>query len=160
MMRLVSSSIPGAVERDAALRLLSERAVLTRMLCRELDETKEQWPDRRVSTALSILLGWIAENYPEAVRVSPRASDGLDQMAVSEEDRALLAEVHDGAAVAEAYFMLMTADTSFAADHDKVVLREKLENYRSKHAVAVRPPWFAGGKWLLPEGGDDQPISE
>jgi hypothetical protein len=156
MMRLVSSSIPGAVERDAALRLLSERVVLTRMLCRELDEAKEQWPDRRVSTALSILLGWIAENFPEAVRVSPRASDGLDQMAVSEESRALIAEVRDGAAVAEAYFMLMTADNSVAADHDKAVLREKLESYWTKYAVAARPPWFVDGKWPSLESGDYQ----
>jgi hypothetical protein len=146
-MRLVHSSVPGAVERDAALRLLSERAVLTRMLCRELVEAKGDLPDRRASTALSILLSWIAENFPQSVRIEPRPSDGLDQMAVSEEGRGLLAEVREGAGVGEALFMLMTADSSIAAKHDKVILKDRLESYWAKHGVAVRPPWFVDSKW-------------
>jgi hypothetical protein len=135
------------VERDAALRLLSERAVLTRMLCRELAEAKGRLPDRRASTALSILLSWIAENFPESVRISPHPSDGLDQMAVAEEGRGLFAEVRAGAQVGEAFFMFTTADNSIAFEQDKAVLRERLESYWAKHAVAVRPPWFVDSEW-------------
>lgn len=146
-MRLVRSSVPGAVERDAALRLLSERAVLTRMLCRELLEAKEALPDRRVDTAFSILLRWIAENFPESVRTEPHASDGLDRMTVPEAGRHLLAETTDGARVGEALFMWLTADTMMDADHDKAILRERLESYWAKHPLAVRPPWFVDDKW-------------
>jgi len=115
------------------------------MLCRELVEAQGDLPDRRVSTALSILLSWIAQHFPESRE--PYPSDGLDQMAVTEEGQGLLAEVRDGAQVGQAFFMLMTADSSIAADHDKAVLRERLEIYWAKHAVAVRPPWFVDSKW-------------
>jgi len=37
-MRMVRSSVPGAMDRDRAIRLLTERAVLTRMICRELKD--------------------------------------------------------------------------------------------------------------------------
>jgi hypothetical protein len=143
-VRLVHSSVPGAVERDAALRRLSERAVLTRMLCRELLEADGRLPDRRVMAALSSLLSWIAQNCPESVRVEPHPSDGLDGLEILEDERDLLAEVRNGAQVGEAFFMLMTADTSGAAEHDKAVLRERLESYWTKHAVAARLRWPIG----------------
>lgn len=147
MMRLVNSSVPGAVERNSELRLLSERAVLTRMLCRELVEAQGDLPDRRVSTALFILLSWIAQNFPQSIRTEPHPSDGLDQMVVTAEGQGLLAEIREGAKVGEALSMLMTADSSIAAQHDKAVLRERLEIYWAKHAVGVRPPWFVDSKW-------------
>jgi hypothetical protein len=95
------------------------RAVLTRILCRELVEAQGDLPDRRVSTALSILLSWIAQHFPESRE--PYPSDGLDQMAVTEERQSLLAEVRDETQVGQAFFMLMTADSSIAANHDKAV---------------------------------------
>jgi hypothetical protein len=150
-MRLVRSSVAGAVERDAALRLLSERAVLTRMLCRELLEAEEALPDRRVDTAFSILLSWIAQNFPESTRTEPHPSDGLDRMTVPEEGCHLLAEIADGAQVGEALFMWLTAETRMDADHDKAILRERLENYWAKHRLAVRPPWSVDDKWLSSE---------
>jgi hypothetical protein len=55
MYRLVNSSKPGEVERDQAVRLLTERAVLTRALCRELLESDGSFSDRRSSTALVLL---------------------------------------------------------------------------------------------------------
>jgi hypothetical protein len=146
MVRRTGSSIPGAVERDTALRLLSERAVLTRMLCRELVESNGDLPDRRVSTALSILLIWIARNCPESVKVEPHPSDGLDRMAIPEGGQDLLAEIREGARVGEAFFMFMTADTSRQAKHDEAVLRERLEHYWARHSVAVRPPWLVGAE--------------
>jgi hypothetical protein len=36
MLRLVASSDPSAVDRDNAVHLLVERAILTRMVCHEL----------------------------------------------------------------------------------------------------------------------------
>ena len=138
-MRLVSSSVPGAVERDAALRLLSERAVLTRMLCRELFQVKGRFADRRAYTALSILLNWIAEKFPGSQWLRP--TDGLDQMPLLEDARSLLAEIKAGTQVADAYFLKMNCDLG-----DKELL-ECLESYWAKHAVAVRPPWFVDDEW-------------
>jgi hypothetical protein len=99
-------------------------------------------------------LTWIAENFPESVRIEPHPSDGLDQIAVSEEGRALLAEIREGAQVGEALVMLMTADSSIAAKHDKAILQERLESYWAKHAAAVRPPWFVESKWPSSEGNE------
>jgi hypothetical protein len=155
-MRLVESSVPGAVERDTALHLLSQRAVLTRMLCRELAEAKGRLPDRRVSSALSMLLSWITQNFPESIwsplpsdgREHPRPSDGLDQMAVSDEGRGLLEEVREGTRVGEALFMVMTTDSS------TTVLQERLDTYWAKRAVAIRPPWFVDGKWPSSENDE------
>jgi hypothetical protein len=39
-IKLVRSSIAGHVERDQALHLLTQRALLTRIICRELLESK------------------------------------------------------------------------------------------------------------------------
>ncbi len=149
-MRLVESSVPGAVERDAALRLLSERAVLTRMLCRELAEARGRLPDRRVSTALSILLIWIGRAFPHPSGWEPRPTDGLDKLAVSEEGGGLLAEVRDGALVADALYLYMYADSTA----DKAVLSERLASYWTKHGAAVRPPWFIDDKWPSEESDD------
>jgi hypothetical protein len=66
----------------------------------------------------------------------------------------LFAEVWQGAQVGEASFMLMTADTSIAAEHDEAVLRERLESYWAKHTIAARPPWFVDGKWPSSEGNE------
>ena len=55
-MKMVHSSVPGAVERDQAIRLLTERATLTRMVCRELLDSDIGKPDRRPQTALFQLL--------------------------------------------------------------------------------------------------------
>jgi len=81
-MRLVESSVPGAVERDQAIHLLVERAVLTRLVCRELSYGVGGLPDRRSKTALFLLLQWIGGNLPE--RREPYPTDGIDQMVVPE----------------------------------------------------------------------------
>jgi hypothetical protein len=47
MHRLAKSSKPGDVERDQAGRLLTERAVVTRALCRELLDSNGRFSDRR-----------------------------------------------------------------------------------------------------------------
>ena len=83
MERLVDSSRPGEVEWDAAVRLLAERAALTRAVCRELQEAKS-FLARRPKTALSLLLAWIASHFPDCVRFEPQPADGLEQMTVPE----------------------------------------------------------------------------
>ena len=89
MLRLVESSGPGDVERDTAVRLLAERAVLTRAICRELEEASGKFAGRRPSIALTLLLQWIWQNFPECVRVEPHPSDGIDRMIVPDGCEAL-----------------------------------------------------------------------
>src|SRR5437870_381942 len=116
MHRLVGSSNPEDVERDTAVRLLTERAVLTRAVCRELLDAAGRFDDRRPCTALAILLQWLRQNLPESVRIEPHPSDGIDGMVVPGTCQALLQEVRGGAQVGEALFMLLTADNSIQAN--------------------------------------------
>lgn len=140
MYRLVNSSKPGEVERQQAVRLLTERAVLTRAICRELLESDGQFSDRRSSTALSFLLQWVALNLPQSVGVEPHPSDGIDSMAVPDDCRELLREIHEGALVGEALFMLFTADNSLQADGDRARLRQRLDVYWTNHPSAAPAP--------------------
>ena len=141
MHNLVESSQPGAVDRDRAIYLLTERAVLTRSLCQELrDAAGRDFEGRRMGVALGLLLRWVTENMPESVRVEPHPSDGIDEMVVPEMCQELLQEIRDGAAVGEALFMLFTADTPTQARGDKERIKERLENYWIKHASPVYAP--------------------
>ncbi|MFT3880739.1 MAG: hypothetical protein QM703_13875 [Gemmatales bacterium] len=138
MMRLVRSSIPGHVELDNAIHLLSERAVLTRSVCRELLECEGNFADRRPRLALSHLLSWVQHHFPEHVHVEPHPSDGLKHMIVPDSYQLLYAEVLDGAYVSEALFMLMIADNSIQSSNDKKGIRERLDAYWSRHSKPVR----------------------
>ena len=140
MHRLVNYSKPSEVERQQAVRLLAERAVLTRAICRELLESDGQFSDRRSSTALSLLLQWIAHNLPQSVRIEPHPSDGIDSMAVPADCSEVLREIRDGALVGEALFMLSTADNSLQADGDRARLRTRLDAYWTNHASAAPAP--------------------
>jgi len=149
-MRLVGSSYPGDVERDTAVRLLAERAVLTRAVCRELLEAGGGFADRRPLVALAFLLRWIQENLPESLLIQPAVGgpyqrepypgDGMDRMVVPDGCQDLLEEIRDGAQVAQALFMLMTADTPTQARGDEAVIRERLTAYWARHASPVRAP--------------------
>jgi hypothetical protein len=149
-MRLVGSSHPGDVERDAAVRLLAERAVLTRAVCRELVDAGDRFAERRQCVALAFLLRWIAENLPESLRFQsaagslcqrePHPSDGIDRMVVPEGCDDLLQEIRDGAQVADALAMLLTADNSLQARGDEAVIRDRLAAYWARHGAAVRAP--------------------
>jgi hypothetical protein len=149
-MRLVGSSDPSDVERDTAVRLLAERATLTRAICRELVETGSGFADRRPSVAMSLLLRWIVETMPECLQYrgaagnlcvrEPRPSDGIDQMIVPAGCEDLLFEIRDGAAVGDALFMLFTADTPTQQRGDEARIRERLNTYWANHSAAVRAP--------------------
>jgi hypothetical protein len=139
-MRLVASSNPGDVERDEAIYLLTERALLTRMVCQELLGAQGDFFTRRPRAALGMLLVWIQENFPDSVVIESHARDGIDEMTVPEECQALLQEIRAGANVCEALFMLTTADTSSEVEHDEQQLREALDKYRESHGEVVNSP--------------------
>jgi hypothetical protein len=141
-MRLVGSSTPGAVERDAALVLLVERAVLTRMLCTEAQDHFSKL-SRRPDAAFGFLLGWIDRKFPNRSR-GPYAADGIAEMVVPKGCEPLMEEIRAGTEVAKAYEMLQTADSSVQLQGDKARLREQLDNYWSRYRESCAGPWLAG----------------
>ena len=149
-MRLVESSNPGDVDRDTAIHLLAQRAVLTRAVCRELSESSRGYADRRACVALSFLLRWIQENQPESFRFlsaagtmgerEPRASDGIEDMVVPAGYEDLRSEIRSGARVGDALCMLMTADNPTQARGDEDEIRNGLASYWASHGTPVRAP--------------------
>jgi hypothetical protein len=146
-MRLVESSEPGAVERDNAIHLLTERAVLTRMVCFELvDIVHRRSVDRRVHTALSLLSGWVHEKMPGSVRVEPHPADGINEMTIPAGYEKLVEEIRAGARVGEALFMYYTADTSYQADQDWASVQERLAQYWAEHRVSISTHFEVAGR--------------
>jgi hypothetical protein len=139
-MRLVYSSNPGDIDRDTSVRLLAERAVLTRAVCRELLDARGEFSARRPLVAMTFLLQWIQQNCPKSVRIEPGASDGLEEMVIPTGCEELLQEIRDGAQVGMALFMLFTADNSIQARGDEERIRETLAAYWANHATAARAP--------------------
>ncbi|MBY0458898.1 MAG: hypothetical protein K2V38_16290 [Gemmataceae bacterium] len=147
---MVESSHLDGVTWDTAMRLLTERAVLTRAVCREVTEAGDGFGGRRQCIALSFLLRWIVENLPESLqyraasgnlcRDEPRASHGIDLMLVPDGCEGVLQEIRDGAEVGDALRMLMTADNHLQARGDEAVIRERLATYWARHGTAVRTP--------------------
>lgn len=133
VIRLVASSDPSEVPRFEARQLLLERAVLTRMVCRELIEKPEGKLGRscRADAALGFLMRWIC-SQPQCP-TSPRPSSGIDSMSVPDGSSELLEEIRDGAAVCDAFTMLDSADTNSHWLSDMSRIEEALENYWSKH---------------------------
>ena len=146
-MRLVQSSVPGAVERDNAIHLLTERAVLTRMVCFELvDIVRRRSVDRRVHTALSLLLAWVHEKMPGSVRVEPHPADGINEMTIPAGYEKLVEEIRAGAQVGEALFMYYTADTSYQADQDWASVQERLAQNWAEHRVPISTHFEVAGR--------------
>lgn len=149
-MSLIEPTALGGVDWGTAVRLLTERAVLTRAVCREITEAGDKFGEWRQCVALGLLFRWIEENLPEALRYQaasgalcqrePRASDGIDRMVVPLGCEGVRQEIRDGAEVGDALRMLLTADTPLQARGDEAVVREKLAAYWAKHGTAVRAP--------------------
>jgi hypothetical protein len=136
--RIIQSSEPGAVERDRAIWLLIERAVLTRLVCRELAETTKR-TGRRPVTALDLLLGWVNQHFSSFVHVEPHARDGLEAMAVPEGCEDLYQEIVAGTEVCEALFMAMTADSPNFQTRDLKRLDALLKHYLDAHGELATP---------------------
>ena len=64
-MRLIASSNPDDVGRDQALHLLTQRAVLTRSVCRELLDLGGVFNGMRPLAALALLSRWVKDTFPE-----------------------------------------------------------------------------------------------
>jgi hypothetical protein len=129
-MRLVGSSTPGAVERDSALVLLVERAVLTRMLCTEAQDHFSKL-SRRPDAAFGFLLGWIDRKFPNRSR-GPYAADGIAEMVVPKGCEPLMEEIRAGAEVAKAYEMLQTADSSVQLQGGSTTTDTQLASFRNR----------------------------
>jgi len=114
-MRIIESSVPGLVEKDRAMWLLAERAVLTSSVCNE-EEARTGLYDRRPLAALRLLDQWIFDNYGK--------TDGLHKMAVPDGAEHLMQEILIGEKVCAALRMSRTADHlyEFVSDMEKVKL--------------------------------------
>jgi hypothetical protein len=100
--------------RDQALHLLTERAVLTRALCRELRDSGGVFNGMRPLTALALLSRWIKNTFPETEPLGWAATEWLDDMVVPEGCEDLMREVSDGAEVCEALLMLVSVSRCIA----------------------------------------------
>ena len=93
-MRIVASSQSGLVEEDAAMWLLTERAVLTSNVCFELAEAAPGYGGRRPSAALRFLRQWLADHLDIAFAAP---DEGIDEMFAPEKGRSLHHEIRAGA---------------------------------------------------------------
>lgn len=139
LMQLIASSKPGEVDRYAAIDLLVQRSVLTRLVCRELvDRTDGEFSRWRTGSALRFLLQWL-EKLPGCEEYHG-ASYGIDSMSVPDDCLHLLEEIRDGARVCDALAMLQSADTQSDYMNDMMHIDEALEIYWHKHGSPALPP--------------------
>jgi hypothetical protein len=140
-MGRVASSVLDQAARDQALRLLSERAVLTRAVCRELMDSGGDFAGWRPSAAFRLLSEWVQRTFPESEVVQMLAArHGLDAMIVPEGCEELLGEIRDGAEVWQALALLFTADHNWEAESDRQEIAKRLEAYWEAHGQIVNPP--------------------
>lgn len=138
-MELIASSNPSDVERYRVVALIVQRAVLTRMVCRELEENPTPPFNRfRVDTALSLLMDWILSN-PEWADAF-RASFGIETMTVPADCLALFEELKAGAAICDDVQMLQCSDTASDYNSDAARIMDGLAIYRDKHGIAACLP--------------------
>lgn len=142
-MELVASSDPSAVDRFKAVTLLLERAVLTRMVCRELIDKPEPEISRssRADAAMNLLRAWVASRLDVPGDIKP--SSAIEAMLVPEGCDDLIEEIRDGAKVCEALSMLDSADTDSDWNGDMSRIKGSLDAYWSKRgapALTQRTP--------------------
>jgi hypothetical protein len=129
-------------ERTTAVRLLAERAVLTRAVCRELLDANGELDACRPAMALNMLIDWVRRNLPGSFHGEPHPQDGLDQMMVPAGCEDLFLEVREGAEVCLHLAMLYWADTPSQALADKARIRDSLAAYWASHPSTVRAPTY------------------
>ena len=138
-MRLVASSNPDDVGRDQALHLLTQRAVLTRSVCRELLDSGGVFNGMRPLTALALLSRWVKNTFPETEPLGLAVWDGLNDMVVPEGCEDLLREIQDGAEVCDRLVMLNYGDTC-DVESDKEAIAKGRDAYWKAHAQIVHTP--------------------
>lgn len=144
-MRLVASSNPNEVDRFEAIDLLVQRAVLTRLVCRELsDRTDERFSRWRTDRSLNFLMQWINSSLEPGDYFKP--SFGIDAMSAPDDCLHLIDEIRDGARVCDALAMLQTADTESDVMNDMMNIEEQLRIYWQKHGNAALPPALHPGR--------------
>ena len=124
--RLIGSSVPGEVEAAQAKALLYERLVLSSAVCRHLAQSSS-YIDPLPTTALTLLLRWVADHYEAHVETHP--SDGLSTMMVPAGSRALMSRLVKQAEICEAYAMMFTADTQNELRGDEEEITRLLKGY-------------------------------
>lgn len=135
MSRIVASSTPGAVERDETIRLLTMRAVLTRMVCREASECNGRFLYRRSGVSLWLLAQWLNQYWPvEEYTYSSRFST-LKAISVPDDYQDLAEEIIDGGKVCNGIEMIHTSDNDSEFQSDSIGINEALQNYWEKHST-------------------------
>jgi hypothetical protein len=138
-MRLVASSNPDDVDRDHTLHLLTERAELTRAVCRELLDSGGVFNGMRPLTALALLSRWVKDTFPETEPLGLTATDGLYEMVVPEGCEDMLREIQDGAEVCERLIMFNYGDLC-DVESDREAIAKSLDAYWKAHAQIVHTP--------------------
>lgn len=133
MFRIVASSTPGAVERDESIRLLTKRAVLTRMVCREASECNGKFLHRRPGASLWLLGLWLDQNWPIELHRYNRYST-LGAISIPEDCQDLVDEIIDGGVVCDAISMIQTSDNEREYTSDSSRINDALQEYWGKHA--------------------------
>jgi hypothetical protein len=137
-MSLVASSNPDDVGRDQALHLLTERAVLTRAVCRELLDSGGVFNGMRPLTALALLFQWIHGTFPQSGHTdSPW--HGLDDMVVPEGCEDIVREIRDGAEVCDLLILFKYGDTC-DYESDREAIAKSLDAYWKAHDQIVHTP--------------------
>ena len=134
MHKIVYSSTPGAIERDEAINLLTMRAVLTRMVCREASECNGKFLYRRTGTALGLLGRWLADNWPAEDYLLGQRYSTLNPAFVPDDCQDLAEEIIDGGLVCDGIRMIQTSDNDTEFDSDSFRINEALKNYWEKHS--------------------------
>jgi hypothetical protein len=138
-MRLVASSNPNDVGRDQALHLLTERAVLTRAVCRELLDSGGVFNGMRPLTALALLSRWVKDTFPQSEPFGLTAREWLDDMVVPEGCEDMLREIQDGVEVCDRLIMFNYGDLC-DVESDREAIAKSLDAYWKAHDQIVHTP--------------------
>ena len=136
MIKIVYSTTPGAVERDEAIRLLTMRAVMTRMVCREASECNGKFLHSRPGASLWLLGQWLVDNWPEEEYLWGQRYSTLNPTLVPDDCRDLADEIIDGGLVCDEIRGIQTSDNDSEYQSDSIRINEALKNYWGKHSTA------------------------
>ena len=142
MARLIDSSDPGAVEREQALNVLAERAVLATAVCREFLAAGPTYLTRRCNAAYGLYRSWLAQHDLNLLSDGYRDVRGIrEQMQIPEGDPEadkLADEIEVADRVSGGYERLNTADTRSEFQGDQENLTVALQSWQSWEESATK----------------------